>query len=113
MKNALRLASGGLVVLAIGRLAATRRLPRNVLAGIRIPSTMRSDEAWRAGHEAAAAALTAAGLGPIVAAGIVAVKRPGHDAEKALTRTGTGWMLVWLGLATLQASRAARATATS
>jgi SdpI/YhfL family protein len=33
--------------------AATGRLARNQLTGIRTPSTMRSDQAWVAGHQAA------------------------------------------------------------
>jgi hypothetical protein len=108
--RALRLGFAGLVVIGLGRMAATGRLPRNLFAGIRIPSTLRSDEAWRAGHQAAAAALTAAGVGPVVAAVIVAAKSPARDTETVLSRIGTGWLLAWLGLATVQASRAARAT---
>ncbi len=105
----IRLGLGGVIVVVLGRMAAAGRLPRNIVAGIRIPSTMRSDEAWRAGHRAAASALTAAGLGPVVVAVLVAAKSPGRDAESALARIGTGWLLAWLGLATVQASRAARA----
>ncbi|GLD00578.1 hypothetical protein Mkiyose1088_24440 [Mycobacterium kiyosense] len=33
--------------------AASGLLPRNQIAGIRIPSVMASDTAWRAGHRAA------------------------------------------------------------
>jgi len=91
-------------------MAAARRLPRNLFAGIRIPSTMRSDEAWLAGHEAAASALTIAGLGPIATAAIVVVKRPEPDSQTALSRFGNLWLLAWIGLATVQARRAARAT---
>lgn len=91
-------------------MAATRRLPRNIFAGIRIPSTIRSDEAWHAGHQAAASALTAAGFGPVVVAVVVAAKSPGRDVQTALFRIGNGWLLAWLGVATVQASRAARAT---
>jgi SdpI/YfhL protein family len=41
-----------MIVVGVGRMAATGRLPRNLFAGIRIPSTMRSDEAWRAAQRA-------------------------------------------------------------
>ena len=99
-----------MIVVALGRLSATARLPRSLLAGIRTPSTMRSDEAWRAGHHAAATALTAAGVGPMVVALLVAAKSPGRKAETVLSRIGAGWLLAWLGLATVQANRAARAT---
>lgn len=111
MSKAIRLGVGGVIVLAIGRMAATGRLPRNIFAGIRIPSTMRSDEAWGAGHLAAASALTTAGFGPVVVAIVVAVTSPGREAQTVLSRIATGWLLGWIGIATLQASRAARATA--
>jgi hypothetical protein len=109
----LRSGLGGVVVIVVARMAAAGRLPRNLFAGIRIPSTMRSDAAWRAGHRAAAPALTVAGLGPVlaaVAAAVTTAKQPGLDAGKTLLRAGDGWLLGWLGLAILQASRAARAT---
>ena len=37
----------------VSRRAADGRLRRNGVAGIRTPATLRSDAAWRAGHEAA------------------------------------------------------------
>jgi hypothetical protein len=106
VRRAISFGLSGIVVVAIGRLAAKGRLPRNLFAGIRIPSTMRSDEAWRAGHEAAASALTAAGIGPIAAAVIVATRGPSRDTQSLLFRVGNGWLLAWLGLATVQASGA-------
>jgi uncharacterized membrane protein len=108
--KAIRLGFGGVMVVALGHMAATGRLPRNIFAGIRIPSTMRSDEAWRAGHRAAASALTTAGFGPVVVAVIVAAKSPGSKAQTVLSRIATGWLLGWIGLATLRASRVARAS---
>ena len=41
------------VLVAIDWAAANGRLQRNQWAGIRTPSTMRSDQAWVAGHRAA------------------------------------------------------------
>ncbi len=70
---------------------------------------MRSDEAWRAGHLAAASALSVAGLGPIAAAAIVRAARPSPGAQIVLSRIGGAWLLGWLGLATFQANQAARA----
>ena len=95
-------------MIVLGRLSASGRLPRNVLAGIRIPSTMRSDEAWRVGHRAAASALTVAGVGPVIAAAIIGAKRPDRESETALLRIGRAWLVCWVGLATFQAGRAAR-----
>jgi hypothetical protein len=109
MGKAIRLGLAGLVVVVLGRLAAAGRLPRNLFAGIRIPSTIRSDEGWLAGHKAAASALTVAGLGPVAAAVIVTARSPEPDTETLLLRIANGWLLGWIGLATLQASRAARA----
>ena len=71
---------------------------------------MRSDEAWRVGHRAAASALTVAGIGPVVVAVIVGVTSPNPDTEKILFRTAKAWLLGWTGLAVVQASQAARAT---
>jgi hypothetical protein len=113
MSKTIRVGFGGVVLVVVGRLAASGRLPRNILAGIRLPSTMRSDEAWRAGHDAAASALTLAGCGPMVAAAAVGVTRPAPEAQKVLVRLGTAWMAGWLGLATVRAHRAARAVASA
>lgn len=112
VSRAIRFGIAGAILIALGRLGATGRLPRNIVAGIRIPSTMRSDAAWRAGHQAAASALTAAGTGSVAIAAVVAAKRPGGDAQTLLYRVGAGWLLAWLGLAIFQANTAARATDT-
>jgi len=110
VRRAVSFGFAGLIVVVLGRLAATGRLPRNLLAGIRIPATLRSDEAWRAGHQAAAAALTVAGCGPVTVAAVVATRQPGQKAQTVAYRLGTAWLLGWLGVATVQASRAARAS---
>ncbi len=110
MSKVIRLGIGGVVLVVLGRMAAAGRLPRNIFAGIRIPSTLRSDEAWMAGHRAAASALTSSGVGPVAVAFIVGVKKPDPDVQAALFRVATVWLLGWIGLATMQARRAARAT---
>jgi hypothetical protein len=111
MSRVIKLGFAGVTVLGLGRLAAAGRLPRNLVAGIRLPSTLHSDEAWRAGHRAAASALTVSGLGPIVVAVLVGARKPDDDTEGLLLRLGRGWLLgCWLGLATIQARRAARST---
>jgi len=86
------------------------RLPRNPLVGIRIPSTTRSDEAWKAGHHAAASTLMVSGLGPTIAALVVAVKKPNLDTQTSILRVGRAWLFGWLVMATLQARLAALAT---
>jgi uncharacterized membrane protein len=42
-----------LLAAVISQLGGNGRLPRNGFLGLRIPSTMSSDEAWQAGHRAA------------------------------------------------------------
>jgi hypothetical protein len=106
----IRFGLSGAIMIALGRLAATGRLPRNIVAGIRLPSTLRSDEAWAAGHRAAASALTVAGCGPVAAAVIAALRRPDPDAQTTLRRLGSGWLLAWIAVATFQANKAARET---
>lgn len=95
-------------MIAVGRAAATGRLPRNLLAGIRIPATLRSDEAWRVGHLAAASALTISGVGPIAAAVIAGVAKPAPRTQTVLSRFGSLWLLGWLARATFAANRAAK-----
>jgi len=43
-----------LLAAVISQLGGSGRLSRNGIVGVRIPSTMSSDGAWRAGHHAAA-----------------------------------------------------------
>jgi hypothetical protein len=45
------MAGSGALLIWMARAAASGRLKRNSLAGIRTPSTMASDEAWLAAHE--------------------------------------------------------------
>jgi len=104
------LGCAGVIVFGLGRLAAAGRLPRNFVAGVRLPSTLHSDEAWLAGHRAAASALTLSGLGPIAVAVLVGARKPNDDTQGLLLSLGRGWLLGWLGLATIQARRAARST---
>lgn len=42
----------GLLLTGIGLVGRAGRLPRNHFVGIRLPSTMRSDDAWLAAHRA-------------------------------------------------------------
>lgn len=113
VSGAVKLGLSGAVMVALGRAAARGRLPRNLFVGIRIPSTLRSDQAWRAGHLAAASALTVSGIGPIVVAALIALTRPAPRTQVVLSRISSAWLLGWLGRATFKASRAARAEGVS
>ncbi len=110
LAGAAALALAAVALGVVARLAAADRLPRNGFAGIRIPSTMRSDSAWRAGHRAAlpllrlSAVTTAAAC--LVAAGFAVAHHP--DAATAALLAGCGVLLAVLLAATVVAGRAAR-----
>jgi hypothetical protein len=70
----------GCLVVVAGVLGWTGRLPRNGLVGLRIPATLRSDRAFRAGNRAAGPATTAGGIAA-VASGFVAIAVPGPDVK--------------------------------
>ncbi|MGA3354903.1 MAG: hypothetical protein ABSD85_17230 [Acidimicrobiales bacterium] len=51
--------------------------------------------------------------GQVDPATAAATKRPGGETQKVLSRVGSVWLAGWLGLATFQANRAARAAEAS
>lgn len=63
------LSLAGLLLVMFGWLGLVGRLPRNYIAGIRTPYTMRSDENWHATHRAAAPVLIFGGVA-VAAAGL-------------------------------------------
>jgi hypothetical protein len=86
--------------------AASGRLPRNGLSGIRLPSTMASDDAWSAGHRAAIPVfwLTV----PVTLAGSAALAAAGPEPWKhAVSLTGAALVAVLLAAAVV-AGKAAR-----
>jgi uncharacterized protein YjeT (DUF2065 family) len=102
------LIAAGALFLWLARLSRAGRLPRNGLVGIRIPSTLASDEAWQAGHLAAAPLTRAIGgvwLGAGVVLLFVAAESP---AASILTGGSTAAVLVLVLLAALVADRATR-----
>jgi len=62
----------GVLLIWMARATAAGRLKRNSIAGIRIPSTMASDEAWLAAHVRAKRPTVLAGVVSI-ASGLVAL----------------------------------------
>jgi uncharacterized membrane protein len=61
----------GLVLIVVAGASWQGRLPRNVLAGVRTPTTMRSDQAFKVANKVAAP-LTAAGGAVLALGGVLA-----------------------------------------
>lgn len=98
-----------LLALAAGATAGT--LPRNGAVGIRTRATRMSDEAWQAGHRAAAPVLVAGGWLSLVAGAAVVVLLV-VDADTAAAIVGAvGGLAVTVSVVvmTVRANRAARA----
>ncbi|AQZ66965.1 unnamed protein product [[Actinomadura] parvosata subsp. kistnae] len=73
------LALAALILIVLGWLGRAERLPRNGLAGVRTPSTMRSDAAWRAANKAAGIPIMAAGVVALAGAAATWLMPPGED----------------------------------
>ena len=90
---------------------AEGRFKRNRWAGIRTPSTMKSDEAWAAAHETGAPLMQSAGV--LGATGgltgmIAGLLGGGEGIVVGLILAGAAAMTVLLILATVRGARAAR-----
>ena len=88
--------------------AASGRLQRNQTTGIRLPSTMRSDEAWKAGHRAALR-LTPLFLSVLAGTLIALVVTALHASTMAINLAGIGGAVVWLAVVSISAIVAGRA----
>jgi hypothetical protein len=109
--SGLLVAVAGVLVVVIAQLGMTGRLPRQRWAGIRLPSTTRSDETWRAAHVAGGPWLRWGGVVSVIAGtGALAAGLAGSPAA--------GYPLVFAGMGALvagavgscfPATRAARA----
>lgn len=96
-----------LLVHVLGVRAADGRLGRNQMVGIRLPATLSSDEAWRAGHKAArrSTGIGAAGMG---LAGLLAVLLHGSKTGFVTSvLVGAAWLLVWVCIGAKKAAAAA------
>ena len=88
-----------MVIARIGWLGVKGRLPRQHWAGIRLPSTMRSDETWRAAHVAGGPWLVAGGLVSVIGGVGLLLVRPtaAAAAEVSLALVGALLVLVLVG----------------
>lgn len=103
----LLIAVSGLSVPYISRRAASGRLKRNHVAGIRIPATMASDEAWVAGHRASLPYADAAGICGVLAGVIAPIFA--HAAWWLVIFTGSILLLVATLMGAKKAHDAAQA----
>jgi uncharacterized membrane protein len=98
----------GLGVVAVAWAAATGRLKRNWIAGLRLRSTMRSDAAWLAAHRTAEGPFVATGAVMVIGGIVLAVSSRMTAESVALGTTVIGVTLALV--AGYQGSRAARRT---
>ncbi|MCL3860905.1 SdpI family protein [Actinotalea sp. K2] len=101
------LLGGAWTVRTITRRAADGRLGRNQLAGLRTTATLRSDEAWRAGHRAGLPSNEIGATG-LALAGLAILVLPDGVALIAVSLGGAVWAVGWLLHAMVLANRAAR-----
>ncbi|MEJ5912903.1 SdpI family protein [Pseudokineococcus sp. 1T1Z-3] len=105
-------AAAVVLVLVLARPAAMEARGRNAWVGIRIPSTMASDEAWVAGHRAAWPLLRAGSVGALVLVAGLAVLWWTTGRDDGLLALGVVGVTTLWGVAVcasaVPASRAAR-----
>lgn len=84
--------AGGLVA-GLSRKLASGSIGRNGVMGLRLPSTLRTDEAWHAGQKAFAPFGIAAGLG-CAALGAGLLLRPSEGVAVLLASLASIWLVV-------------------
>lgn len=109
--------AGGLLILSavcsfLATSMASGKLPRNNAVGIKTKHTQASDEAWLAGHEAAAATVKSAGLAGWAVLLGVAVLCIFRLWPWAMGLTGLGYVLL-IGLMLVATSKANKAASRS
>lgn len=98
----------GTGIALVGVAGARERLPRQHWAGIRLPSTMKSDDAWIAAHKAGASWLVAGGVVPAVGGLLLLLARPSDEVSAVLSLAAAAWMLALVCIAGVIGVRAAR-----
>ena len=103
--------ASGLVIMWMGNRMTDRRFGPNKWAGIRTPSTMKSDEAWYAAHDVGGPWMSRGGLLAAVG-GLASMLAAALGASEGwvfgLVMAGTIPMVVMLIAATVLGARAAR-----
>jgi SdpI/YfhL protein family len=100
---------GAVAVLVVANMGARGTLPRQYWAGIRLPATLRSDEAWRAAHVAAAPMMRAGGIIALIAgAGTIVAALAAPPLAFWLVIIAAAALLGFILAASVPAVRAAR-----
>jgi hypothetical protein len=103
----LLLCVAGIALVVVGVLGRQGRLPRNMWAGLRTNTIMRTDQTWRVAHTAGAPwLLAAAGVAFVLAA--VAFLGSSWQSIRTLAILLLGLMIACLFLAVAYGDRAAR-----
>lgn len=98
--------AGGLVAVLSRKLAAGS-VGRNKSMGLRLPSTLRSDEAWLAGQRAFAPFGVAAGVGcALLGAGLLL--RPSEGVAVVIGSLASIWLVVLPGIGAFMGDLAAK-----
>ncbi len=103
--TAVPLLAAAVLVLWTAYRAHTETLPRNFWVGVRTRATLRSANAWRAGHLAAVVPMSVGGIGLIVAA--MAAVFVGEDGALFAAMAGCAWIVVCFLVGSVRADRAA------
>lgn len=98
--------SGGLVAALSCKLAGGS-IGRNRLMGLRLPSTLRSEEAWHAGQRAFAPFGLAAGLGCALL-GAALLLRPSEGVAIVLSSLASIWLVTLPGIGAFMGDLAAK-----
>lgn len=101
------LLGAAVVVFIVGRMSAAGTLPRNWMVGIRVPSTLASDEAWETAHKAGGWLMQLAAIGPLIA-GIVTLFRPSGETAVVAIFAGLIWLVLFVIASGFAARRALR-----
>lgn len=98
----------GALLIWMARAAASGKLKRNSLAGIRTPSTMASDEAWLAAHERSKGATLLTGY-LSVAIGVISLVPMPPSALGIMVLAGAALMVIVMMWGTRVGTKAALA----
>lgn len=99
---------GAVVAGVTAWLGRTGRLPRQPWVGIRLPSTMRSDETWRAAQAAGSAPVIGGSLVAFALGAVMALRRLDRSTASLIGRCAGAALVAGAIAGALRGRRAAR-----